>query len=201
MAAVGFRDGDVVDAGVALAHQPVGGERPHLVAVAAPPLAGVVVPFILEAHGDAVGGEGPQLLPQAIVELLGPFAPQELLDRGAAGEELAAVAPLRILGVGERDALGIAAVPGILGGLDLGLRAVSGEGRLDVRRRAGHGPVTPLSAGARAASCASSSAMRACRRPTTATTSASSSLRGMCWGQLTSHASTVNSSTCSGRAR
>lgn len=53
-AAVGVVDGGVVDAGFAAAHQSVLVELPQLVAVAAEPLSGVVVPFVLEADGDAV---------------------------------------------------------------------------------------------------------------------------------------------------
>src|SRR5688500_20195272 len=47
--AVGFFDGNVVDAGVAQAHQPVLVELPILVAVRAVPVVGVVVPLVGEA--------------------------------------------------------------------------------------------------------------------------------------------------------
>ena len=49
----------VVDAGVAVDHQAVVVEFPVFVAVAAVPLAGVVVPFVGEADGDAMAAEGP----------------------------------------------------------------------------------------------------------------------------------------------
>src|SRR5579875_2780221 len=47
-------DGHIVDAGLAPSHQAVGIELPHLVAVRAEPIAGIVMPFVLEANGDAV---------------------------------------------------------------------------------------------------------------------------------------------------
>ena len=56
-------------------------ELPVLVAVGAEPLAGVVVPLVGEAHGDAVVGEGPELLDQPVVELALPLAGQEGDDR------------------------------------------------------------------------------------------------------------------------
>src|SRR6266545_2105583 len=97
-------DAVVVDARVAAAHEPgLLVELPVLVAVAAPPLARGVVGLVLEAHGDAAALVAPQLLAQAVVELARPLAAQEVLDRLAPLEELVAVAPLRVLGVGERD--------------------------------------------------------------------------------------------------
>ena len=62
-------------------------EFPVLVAVGAEPLAGVVVPFIGKAHGDAIVGEGPQFLDQPVVQFPCPFARQELVDlrRGPTG--------------------------------------------------------------------------------------------------------------------
>src|SRR5262245_65311419 len=91
-AAVFLRDLDVVDAGLAAAHQAVLVEFPLLVAVGAMPLAIGVVPLILEAYRDAVVVEGPEVLDQAVVELFRPFAGQEGDDGGAAGKEFRAVA-------------------------------------------------------------------------------------------------------------
>ncbi|GAA3086731.1 hypothetical protein GCM10020254_33990 [Streptomyces goshikiensis] len=120
-------DRDVVDAGLAASHQAVGVELPLLVAVAAPPLAGRVVPLVLEADGDAVAGVRPQLLAEPVVELAPPLVGEEGADLGAAGEEAVAVAPDGVLRIGEGDALGVAAVPGILRGLDLGEGALPSE--------------------------------------------------------------------------
>lgn len=103
-------------------------EFPVLVAVAAPPLAGPVVPLVLEAHGDAVAGERPQRFLQAIVVLLRPLAGQKGDDFGATMEEIHTVAPLGVRGVGEGDTLGIAAVPSVLGHLDFLFRRFLGEG-------------------------------------------------------------------------
>src|SRR5262249_34919665 len=118
--AVTFGDGDVVDAGFPQAHQAVVVEFPEFVAVAAEPLARVVVPFVLEAHRDAALIEGPQCLYQPIASFALPFPGQELLDLATAGDKLIAVAPRRIGGVGQGDANGIARVPGVLGGTHLG---------------------------------------------------------------------------------
>src|SRR5712671_5827343 len=89
-------DRQIVDAGDAQTHQAALVELPVLVAVAAEPVAAVVVPFIGEAHRDAVVAEGPDLLDQAIVELALPFARQEGLDLGAALQELGAIPPAAV---------------------------------------------------------------------------------------------------------
>src|SRR5207245_2777199 len=83
--AVAFGDGDVVDAGFPSTHQAVVVEFPQLVAVAAEPLARVVVPFVLEAHRDPALIEGPKVLHEPIVKFPLPFPGQELLDLAAAG--------------------------------------------------------------------------------------------------------------------
>jgi len=44
------------------------------------------VPLVLEAHRDAVVGEGPQALAQGVVQLGGPLVAQESNDLLAAGE-------------------------------------------------------------------------------------------------------------------
>jgi len=54
IAALALRDRKIVDAGNAQAHQAVLVELPILVAVAAEPVAAVVVPLIGKAYGDAV---------------------------------------------------------------------------------------------------------------------------------------------------
>ena len=96
-------------------HQAVLVELPVLVAVAAEPVAAVVVPFVGEAHRDAVVAKRPDLLDQPVVELALPLARQEGDDGVAALEEFRAVAPAAVERVGERDALGIARVPGVFG--------------------------------------------------------------------------------------
>ena len=91
-------DRQVVDAGDAQPHQPVRVELPVLVAVAAEPVAAVVVPFIGEADGDPVLAKRPQFLDQTIVQFLGPFALQEGDDFGSAIDELRPVAPAGLAG-------------------------------------------------------------------------------------------------------
>src|SRR5262249_8515186 len=77
--AVTCGDGAVIDAGFPPTHQAVVVEFPELVAVAAEPLAGVVVPFVLEAHRDAALVEGPKRLHQPVVKFPLPFPSEELL--------------------------------------------------------------------------------------------------------------------------
>src|SRR6266481_8418818 len=82
--ALALLDRQIVDAGDAQAHQAVLVEFPVLVAVAAEPVAAVVVPFIGEAHRNAVRAKGPELLDQSVVEFALPLARQEGSDRVAA---------------------------------------------------------------------------------------------------------------------
>src|SRR6185312_15286803 len=113
-AAILLGDPDIVDAGFAPAHQPVLIELPLLVAVGAMPLTTGIVPFILKAHRDAIAVERPEILDQAIVELVRPFAFQEGDDRRAPFEKLRTITPAAVLGIGKRDAFGIARIPGVL---------------------------------------------------------------------------------------
>src|SRR5579875_2506445 len=137
---LGFGDGHVVDAGLTAAHQPVVVELPQLVAVAAEPLAVAVMALVLEADVDPVLPEAPQALAQHVIELALPFGGEELDYLRTAGDELVAVAPDRVLGIGEADPVGIAGVPGVLGRLDLGDGAVEVE-RGERRAGLGHGHV------------------------------------------------------------
>src|ERR1044072_5987321 len=84
-------DRQIVDAGDAKPHQPMFVEFPVLVAITSKPAAAVVVPFIGEAHRDAVIVEGPDLLDQAIVEFAIPFADKEGFDGVAPFKEFGAV--------------------------------------------------------------------------------------------------------------
>jgi hypothetical protein len=54
-------DWQVIDAGDAQVHQPVFIELPVLVAIAAEPIAAIVVPFVGEANRDSVLVERPNL--------------------------------------------------------------------------------------------------------------------------------------------
>src|SRR5262249_48144554 len=92
-AAIFLGDGDVVDRGFTARHQAVLVELPLFVAVGAVPLAARVVPFVLEAHRDAVVVKGPEVLDQAVVELLLPFAREKGDNRLAALKYFRAIAP------------------------------------------------------------------------------------------------------------
>src|SRR5262249_56501046 len=118
---------EVVDAGETHAHEPPVVELPVLVTVGPEVLAAVVVPLVREAHGDPASGECPELLDEPVVQLPGPFARQEGDDRRPPAEELGAVPPAAVLGVGQRDRLRIATVPGVLGGADLLPGALGGR--------------------------------------------------------------------------
>src|SRR6478752_1987430 len=135
-AAVFFGNRDIVDAGFASAHQAVLVELPLLVAVGAMPLAGIVVPFILKAHGDAIVVERPEILDQAILVLPSPFTGEKGDDGGAAFKDFRTVTPTAVLGIGQRHAHGIARIPGVFGHARLLGGGLSGEGR---KRRTRHG--------------------------------------------------------------
>jgi hypothetical protein len=113
--ALGGRDRQVVDAGMAREHESVLVELPVLVTIGAEPVPGVVVPLVGETHGDAIAGECPELLRKAVVELAVPFAGQESDDLIAAGQKLGAVSPAAIDGVCQRNLVRIAGVPGVFG--------------------------------------------------------------------------------------
>src|SRR3977135_2450496 len=108
-------DHKIIDARDAQAHQAMLVKFPVLVTVAAEPVAAVVMPFVSEAHRDAVVVKGPEFLDQAIVELAVPLARQERLDGVASLQELGAVPPETVDRVGLRDTRRIARVPGIFG--------------------------------------------------------------------------------------
>src|SRR3546814_5231450 len=85
-------------------------QLPQPVAIAAPPLAGRVVPLVLEPDGDPVLAESPEVLAQCVVQLALPLAGQELDDLLAAADEHVAVAPYGVARVGPGDTHGVTAV-------------------------------------------------------------------------------------------
>src|ERR671916_2844332 len=95
------------------------GIRNVIVPLRSPPASLGVAALVLEPHRDPVLGEAPQVLLQPVVELPLPLPGQEVPDRLAPLEELVAVAPLRVLRIRHRHPFGVAAVPRVLGGLDL----------------------------------------------------------------------------------
>src|SRR5689334_5494606 len=92
-------DRDVVDAGFTPPHQAVIIELPLLVPIGTVPIAGIIVPFVLKTHRNAIGSERPQLLNQAVVQFASPFSPQKFNDCMAAFEELGPITPSAILAV------------------------------------------------------------------------------------------------------
>src|ERR1700741_2767624 len=124
-----LRDRQIVDAREAAPHQSLLSELPILVAVAAEPGAGVVVPLVGEAHRDAVAGARPQLPDEPVVELACPLALEERAHLRTACRELGAVPPLRVLGVDLHDPVGVAGVPGVLRHANLLCGGLDREGR------------------------------------------------------------------------
>src|SRR4051812_10482541 len=100
--AIRFLDRHIVDAGLPAAHQSVLVELPLLIAMGTEPVAGIVAVLIREAHRNPVLMERPDLLDQPVLELARPFAREKFHDLGPAREELRAVPPAAVLGIGER---------------------------------------------------------------------------------------------------
>src|SRR3984893_894621 len=136
--ALALLDRDIIDAGDAKPHQAVLVEFPVLVAVAAEPIAAIVVPLICEAHADPVLAEGPDLLDWPVAELPVPLACQKRFDGFAALQEFSAISPAAVGRIGERDAHWIAGIPRIFGQPRLLRGGLGAEGR---QRRAVHGIV------------------------------------------------------------
>lgn len=107
-------DGMLVDAGETSPHQPISREFSVLVTIGSDPVAAVVVIFIGVAYGDGIVGKGPQFLDQPVIEFFGPFAFQERLRLITSAREFHAVAPLRVLCIGQRHFCSVAAVPTVL---------------------------------------------------------------------------------------
>ena len=126
-----FTNGQIVDAGDAAAHVAVFIKFPVLVSVRTKPVSGIVMPFVGESHSDAIPLKRPKFFDEAIVKFLVPLARKELDDGVASGKKFGTVAPDGIHGVGERDALRVASVPGVLSHpnfLDSGLGIERREG-------------------------------------------------------------------------
>lgn len=147
---------DVIPAHHPLAHLarlPI--KSPVLEAIAPLPAHAVIRILILvpELDCNAVVGEGKELLAEAVVALAGPFGGQKGNDGVGAGEEVVAVAPDAVNGVGLRDSRRISSpcsehgtarvdyrsrysallgVPRVLGRLDLLPGGVLGEGGFDI---------------------------------------------------------------------
>src|ERR1700730_17081176 len=96
-------DRQIVDRCISKSHQTVVIKFPILIAIGAEPISGIIVPFVGEAHGDAIAGKGPKLFDQPIVQLFRPFTFQKLNDLLSSTWKLRAISPTRIDGVRECD--------------------------------------------------------------------------------------------------
>ena len=67
---------------------------------------------------------GPHCFDQAVVEFFIPLAAQEFADGVAALEDFGPVAPMAVFGVGQGNAIGVAAVPGVFGHAGFGDRSL-----------------------------------------------------------------------------
>src|SRR5262249_35739901 len=99
--ALALLDRQVVDAGEAQAHQAVLVEFPVFIAVAAEPVAAVVMAFVSEPHRDAVLAKGPHFLDQTVVQFAAPLARQKRHDGLAALKELRAITPAAVDRIGQ----------------------------------------------------------------------------------------------------
>ena len=89
-------------------------ELPVFIAIAAKPLAAVVMPFVGKAHGYPILAKRPQFLDQPVFEFRVPICgSRNCLDGLAALEKFGAVAPPAVRRVGESDARRIAGIPRI----------------------------------------------------------------------------------------
>src|SRR5258708_17567429 len=120
---------EIVDAGIAFSHEAVVVKFPVFVAVGPIPLAFFVMILVFEADGDAVAGVGPEFFFQFVVQLLFPFAGEELHHLFAAVEEFVAVAPFGVGGIGHGYAGGVLCIPGVFGQLYFFQGGLEGERR------------------------------------------------------------------------
>ncbi len=121
--------GCVIDARKSQPHQAMLVEFPVFVAVAAEPLAAIIMPLVGKPDRNPILPAAPDFLGQTIVELALPLAHEKGLDGFPPLQELGAVAPPAIQRVGKRNALGVTSIPGIFG------HAHFLRGRLERERR------------------------------------------------------------------
>src|SRR5512145_2572185 len=87
------RERQIVDGAKPKLHEAALIELPVFISVRAEPVAGIVMPFVGEANGDAIVAESPHLLDETVVKLAGPFAGEERHNRLAPLKELGAISP------------------------------------------------------------------------------------------------------------
>src|SRR5215213_8780021 len=97
------RDGVLVNRRMPVLHQPVRVEFPILIPIGSEPGAAIVVMLVCEPHSDPVSGKRPELLDQTVFELLRPFPGEERFDCRTTDDELRAVPPMAVDGIGQGD--------------------------------------------------------------------------------------------------
>src|ERR1700692_175376 len=97
----------VVDGSVPESQQAIFIELPVLVPVRAKPVLCIVMPFVREAHRDAVVGKRPQFLDESIVQLTLPLPGVQAAAFFASRHKFRAVSPTAIDRIGERHLLQI----------------------------------------------------------------------------------------------
>lgn len=104
-----LRDLDIIPTHLSLPHPPVSRKSPVLKPVASLPLHSIRAILILipELHGNLVVRESEELFAQAVGLLLHPLGCQEVLDSGGSLQEVGAVAPDAVGGVGFGYGLGV----------------------------------------------------------------------------------------------
>src|SRR5665213_1722483 len=111
---LGFGDRQIVDAGDPPLHIAVRVKFPVLVAIAARPIATAITALIGEPHRDAVVGERPKFLDEAILEFSRPLAREKGLNSRSSLHKLRTIAPAAAFRVGKGHFEGIPSVPGVL---------------------------------------------------------------------------------------
>jgi hypothetical protein len=104
-----LRDLDIIPTHLSLPHPPVSRKSPVLKPVASLPLRSIRAILILvpKLHGNLVVRESEELFAQAVGLLFRPLGCQEVLDGGGALQEVRAVAPDAVGGVGFGYRLGV----------------------------------------------------------------------------------------------
>ena len=108
--ALGFFNWEIVNARNAPAHQSLLIKFPVLVAIAAEPIAAVVMPFVSKPYRDTVS-KCPDFLDQAVIQLPAPLARQKRLNGGATLKEFRSISPDAVHRVRKCNATRIARIP------------------------------------------------------------------------------------------
>src|SRR6266550_5438760 len=108
-----FLDREIVDAGMAKPHQAMVTKLPILIAIRAEPIPGIIVPFVGEAHGNAIPGVSPEFFDKPVVQFFRPLALQKLDDLLPSVRKLGAVSPTRVDCVSQGHLFRITRIPSI----------------------------------------------------------------------------------------